>query len=727
MAANKEYSFDETFNSGLNFVASDDNTKGKSSVLIAIYYCLGFEEIIGGVNEKVLTSAYKTMIEDDKNIWPVLESGVFLEVSNGVEEITIYRSAKSDTRDSKLVTVYFSKLTDMYAEHTNIDEFYVHMPNAANNIKGFHNFLEKYIGIELPLVPANDGVDRKLYLQLVFAAMFIEQKNGWSGIYSGMPYLAIKDSKRRVTEFILGLSTFENERKRNAIVNKERYQKEQWRSLYNEMVSLQNRNQCIVKNVPLSPEILSKDFAENVHIVRNVGESVSIDEWIIELQMEHDSLKTIKPRVVDNYDELEEELEEVEMVLSENHDKERDLQAEIGVEKRAILELKSNLEIIKHDIMNNKDALRLKKLGSNLQCKSFEGICPTCNQKIQDSLLPIQHQSNVMTIEQTINHLTAQKEMLEFALEYHRNRSAKLDSALQDIRSKTMTLFRLAKTIRGDLYSVDEDLSETIIYKRMSIEHHIADLNEFKESIKEIVNKFIGLSEKWHELLQEKEMLSQKRFAESDEETIKIFENNFVANLKDFKYTSISNIGAIEISRDNYMPVIDKFDMKFDSSASDNIRAIWSYTLALLQTSKKQIGNHPGVLIFDEPTQHSIGAEDANAFFKSIIALGDKCQVIVGITVNNADIKNVISNFQTCRAACPPYVVPAFRHKQCMNPASLQFRLSLSRAILSMRISVHYRARRGEWRKTILSRKLICAVILFKHKQLRPRVRTLII
>ena len=59
--------------------------------------------------------------------------------------------------------------------------------------------------------------------------------------------------------------------------------------------------------------------------------------------------------------------------------------------------------------------------------------------------------------------------------------------------------------------------------------------------------------------------------------------------LKDFKYTSISNIGVIEISRDNYMPVIDRFDMKFDSSASDNIRTIWSYTLALLQTSEKQI------------------------------------------------------------------------------------------------------------------------------------------
>lgn len=130
-ATNKEYLFDETFSSGLNFIASDNNTRGKSSVLIAIYYALGFEEIIGGVNEKVLTSAYKTMIEDNGNSWPVLESGVYLEISNGHEEVTIFRSAKSETRDAKLVTVYMSKLSDIFYEETNLDEFYVHMPNAG--------------------------------------------------------------------------------------------------------------------------------------------------------------------------------------------------------------------------------------------------------------------------------------------------------------------------------------------------------------------------------------------------------------------------------------------------------------------------------------------------------------------------------------------------------------------------------------------------------------------
>lgn len=54
------------------------------------------------------------------------------------------------------------------------------------------------------------------------------------------------------------------------------------------------------------------------------------------------------------------------------------------------------------------------------------------------------------------------------------------------------------------------------------------------------------------------------------------------------------------------MPTIENFDMKFDSSASDHIRRIWAFTIALLQTSNAYAGNHSGMLIFDEPGQHSI-------------------------------------------------------------------------------------------------------------------------
>ncbi|MBP1989195.1 hypothetical protein [Paenibacillus eucommiae] len=62
----------------------------------------------------------------------------------------------------------------------------------------------------------------------------------------------------------------------------------------------------------------------------------------------------------------------------------------------------------------------------------------------------------------------------------------------------------------------------------------------------------------------------------------------------------------------------------------------------MLQTSNEKAGNHPGVLIFDEPAQHSIVINDMEQFFNSIIKL-NKSQVIVGITVKDSDTRQAIS------------------------------------------------------------------------------------
>lgn len=647
IASNKNYCFDECFNPGLNFIASDDNTKGKSSVLIAIYYALGFESIIGGLNEKVLTSVYKNAIVDDEGSWPVLESGVYLELCNGNDVVTIYRAAKHESRDVKLITVYFSSIDEMYNSETTYEDYYVNMPDAARNKAGFHRFLEQFIGLKLPLVATTDGTDRKLYLQVIFAAMFIEQKNGWSGIYSGMPYLSIKDSKKRVTEYILNLHTFENERERNKLINKEKYQKELWGDLYRELVHLQNKTQCIVKNIPISPEILDEDFAQNVSVVRAVGEQIDINDWISELEEEKNELTTIRPRIIDNYEELQTELSELENTISDNNEVLGTLQEELLITRRKLEGMRGNIDIIHQDIINNKDAKRLQNLGSQLNCACFQGVCPTCNQKIKDTLLPVQQTTKIMSIDENINHLTAQKQMLEYAIKFYRERIEQLKTEIQDVRSKNATLLRLAKAIRRDLYSVDEDLSETIIYKRINIEHHIEELNKFKEKVDDIVNRFIEFSETWKELLKKKSQLPKRGYSNEEQEILKLFEDNFIFNLKEYNYTSISDVNCVEISKDNYLPIIDNFDMKFGSSASDNIRAIWSYTMALAQTSQTKGGNHPGMLIFDEPAQHSIGADDSRAFFNSIIKLGEDYQVIVGITINSNEVKNVIEQLDS--------------------------------------------------------------------------------
>lgn len=94
---------------------------------------------------------------------------------------------------------------------------------------------------------------------------------------------------------------------------------------------------------------------------------------------------------------------------------------------------------------------------------------------------------------------------------------------------------------------------------------------------------------------------ARRKFFLLDEKKIKLLRKTFIANLKLYGYKSILELQDVTISDETYLPVIEGFDMKFDSSASDNIRAIWAFTIALIQTSLSKSGNHPNILIFDEP------------------------------------------------------------------------------------------------------------------------------
>ena len=102
------FGFDYLLADGLNLISSNANTRGKSSAILAIYYCLGFEEIIGGRGKKTLTSVYKTVVEDDEQIMhPVLESIVlhfcFFRIAVlwflGIEYLHIIQSETSQSSE----------------------------------------------------------------------------------------------------------------------------------------------------------------------------------------------------------------------------------------------------------------------------------------------------------------------------------------------------------------------------------------------------------------------------------------------------------------------------------------------------------------------------------------------------------------------------------------------------------------------------------------------------
>jgi len=635
------YGFDERFSDGLNFIASPENTAGKSSVIEAIFYCLGFEEIIGGQNEKVLTAVYKSTIKDGDIDWNVLESGAYLEISNGSEVITIYRSAKMEDRKSRLVTVYYGDYDSIGRHTAPPEDMYVHGGGSATHEKGFHTYLESFLHLRLPLVPTN-GNDQKLYLQVIFASMFIEQKRCWIDIFSGMPSFGIRDVKKRVVEFIIGLDTFKNERERNRLkVIKDTITNE-WNSLFDDLIKSASRESCTVSGLSLKPKIMGDRDFQAVTIATIEGKPLL--EAISELQETHDTIKRLKPRIIDNFEALNEELKTIEETIASFETEANDCDAQISISRSAIIQVERNLEIVRSDLRNNKDAAKLKDMGSIIACQASTGVCPTCNQAVQDSLLGVSDVGTVMGIAENIRHLESQLALLEFTRNSHRANIDQLSLIKNDLQSRLMTLRRLAQTIRSDIYATETEWSETIVQKLIDAATKMRCYEQLRVYVLQQLKKIQELSLRWKKYREEWEKLPSKTVTDNDLALITALKNHFVANLRKYKYKSAPTFRAVDIPIDICLPTIDGFDMKFDSSASDNIRIIWSFTLALLQTSLEHSGNHPGLLIFDEPAQHSIVTADMESLINSVLELRGSSQVIVGITLSNDELREFVEN-----------------------------------------------------------------------------------
>lgn len=645
------YGIDESFKDGLNFIASFENTCGKSSILAAIYYCLGFEQILGGagrIGSKVLTSAFKTAIEDNGESLTVTESGAYLEINNGNETRTIYRNIKSESKDNHLVTVYYGNYDSISNNKILSEDYYVNIQNSATSEKGFHTFLEEFLHMELPLVRTSDGNERKLYLQMIFSSMFIEQKHGWSDILSGMPVFGIRESKKRIVEYILGLDTLKNEKERDRLNVVKTQIEYKWDQLISDFKKAVYSELCEVSNLPIHPQVLSDiDYSR---IVVSVLGSASIKEEIQSLNDEYNGLRQLKPLVCDNFDALNIELSETETQILAFENRLDEINRSLASCNEAIKRLNSDLILVKSDIRNNNDAARLQKFGSETVGGDISSnICPVCKQHIQDNLLDAETVSGFMSIEDNIRHLGEQKKMLEFTLGSRKELHEKLNREKDDLEVRLQTLRRLAHTLRSDLFTTtDTEASEAIMLKRIEISNRIERLSKLENTIISLTEQLKGLSVEWNTYLDQKNKLPKKDISESDIEKITLLKKRFIENLKRYHYSSLSSFEGIEISiNSSLLPTIDGFDMKFDSSASDGIRVIWAFTMALLQVSIEKNGNHPGVIIFDEPAQQSIVPEDMKSFIKTVVEIKKSFQIITAITLNSQELIDIIDNLDT--------------------------------------------------------------------------------
>src|SRR5690606_11073167 len=128
-------------------------------------------------------------------------------------------------------------------------------------------------------------------------------------------------------------------------------------------------------------------------------------------------------------------------------------------------------------------------------------LCPVCKQTIQDTLIPDSSHMQVMSIDENIRHLNAQKEMLEFAQNSHKQNKEKLQGKITQLENSLFKLRSLAKSLRSDLYSTNDNVSESIVYKKLQLDSEINNLNKLFEFLSSQKLKLKELSEEWKQYL----------------------------------------------------------------------------------------------------------------------------------------------------------------------------------------------------------------------------------
>lgn len=633
------YGFEQSFQNGLNIIRGN-NSSGKSSLFQAILYALGLEELLGGKNEKTMQSVLKDQVEfPDSNFHEVLQSEVFLEIENK-NTITIRRSIISPTESPKLVNIYYGNLLTGNNKYLKKQSMYIHDKGGATDTTyGFHFFLSEFLGWSLPEVINNQGQPAHLYIQQIAPIFMIEQKSGWSDFFSTMPYYGIKQATSRVIEFILNMDIFENQKKKTELNYREDCLKETWKTEYIKISNLARDTRYDLQGLTENPSILN---IKEVFLAKETKNGViDIESELSLLQKEYEELsQTPVKSVGENAEIFEKELNNLQYILKKKSLLYDVLNSDLLLNEQQLEELKEQLLDVSSDLQKNKSALKITNLGGEIQSEIAISICPTCHQHIEDSLLPHNVQEIPMSIDENIQYLESKKKMIEKYIEGQSKKCNEYNRNLNILKQELANIRTQIRSLKKDLIEDNRLPSISDIEYRLNLKKKIGFFDRKIDEFNELKEKFRNLSIEYKQLLVSKKNMLESFSSNTDRNKVNDLEFFFKTALTDFKYES-KPIETIRISPDDYLPLTqlitgEKYNIRFDSSASDFIRCLWAYYIALMQTSLKYKGNHPNLLMFDEPKQQDMSEEGFKIFLHKLSEFSSE-QVLVFASFENKD------------------------------------------------------------------------------------------
>lgn len=644
LTAQGEFGFLVPFGHGLTIIRGN-NSSGKSTVFLSLLYGMGMEEIAGGRNESVLPYAVKKYFTYDGKDINVIASEVYVEVENSAGKIvTFRRSIKDDVKNSKLIEILDGAVLTRAQVPTHIRPTYLHDAGGAQKAEGFHNFLERFLGYQLPSVPTTSGGETRLYLQAIFAALAVEQKRGWTDYIANIPFFGIRDARTRVVEFLLGLDVFETNATRNRLNSESVEINMHWDTAYQRLQTLVNEIGAVIQGVP--SKVSSLFNASLVQLHKRVGdETVPLPSYIGIQRDEYArlNLKATVHRKSPSH-EVQDELDSTTKELQRLTNLYETASATEALQRASVNEYEQLFKEAEEDLTRNRTVRKLRTLGAtNYSIEVASDRCPTCHQHVEDSVLAELVDGPQMDLETNISYLEKQARMLDRQIAGGKQAIAETAGLIRELSKRTTDARVKLNALRSDLVS-DATESRAIIRQQIHIEIEIEKLQKSESEISEIITQLTKIAIRLRDNQSARATLPKEYYSYEDLRKIRVFEKQFRANASSFEYKS-ARVEDIRINDDTLIPYLANMelreigvepaklkalkaqaqtgtDIKADSSASDFVRLILSYLLALHQASSLPDGGgrHPGLILLDEPGQHSMAQSSQRALLQILTA-----------------------------------------------------------------------------------------------------------
>lgn len=622
------------FYPGLNVIRAE-NTSGKSSLINGILYALGLEILIGKRGIEATKPVMSSIGEYDGQEFNVIESFVELEIANAMNDLITVRRYMAGVKDTRLVEVVFGpSVTGPRESQYRVESFFVGMEGAAQRERGFHYFLSDFLKLDLPYVTRFKGDDVPLYIECVAPLMFIEQIRGWSGIQATLlQSFGIRNVAKLALEYILGLDVIENEKRRTQITEQANQIREDWKGVRDVLSQIASKVGGRLMNVPTGAVAILPN-EPGISISTDGEHATSLDDLLVSKRSQLLAIPGEEAPAAVGSEELEAKLDRQENELLVTQAELSQLRSDIRSEEDELRKLRDRFEFIKADIHRNKDIKRLRDFGVETGLSIIQDKCPTCNQHIQDSLVPTE--STVMGIEENINFLKTEAEAVALLISAGEERVTRLQSRKAAMSQTVANLRATIRDLRTDLLA-GRDLSIAAIREQIHLQEEIMRMEQLRDDFEAQTVRLKHTAERWKENRARASELPDDYFSEQDRIKLVALSECFARNVKTFGYRS-TGVSQLHISEDNYRPVCDEFEVAFGASASDNIRLIWAYTLALLQVSSSHDGKHWGVLVFDEPEQQKMKEASSDALYAEIAKMQPQGYQVIIATSASVDI-----------------------------------------------------------------------------------------